>query len=135
MDAIAAELGPGLGVELVRDADGLDELGHHIAVKFTEDGTVTLLVLHGVDDIRVLVRDTGTGIAADSLDRIFEPYEQADDTVQRTHGGTGLGLAISRQLVREMGGDLTAQSTSGKGSTFVCCFPRSLVHIPDRMQA
>ena len=76
-----------------------------------------------------------TGIAADSLDRIFEPYEQADATVQKTHGGTGLGLAISRQLVREMGGDLRAQSTSGKGSTFVCAFPRSLVHVADRMQA
>jgi len=105
------------------------------AVKFTDAGTVTISVLHGIDDIRIVVKDTGLGIAKESLDRIFEPFEQADASVQHSHGGTGLGLAISRQLVREMGGELYAESTTGKGSTFVVAFPRSLVHLVDRLQA
>jgi signal transduction histidine kinase len=105
------------------------------AVKFTDDGTVTIAVLHGIDDIRVVVKDTGLGIAKESLDRIFEPFEQADASVQHTHGGTGLGLAISRQLVQEMGGELSAESTAGKGSTFVVAFPRSLAVHVNRMQA
>ncbi len=94
------------------------------AVKFTDGGTVTLSLLDGVDDVRMVVRDTGQGIAQQHLGRIFEPFQQADDTVQRTHGGTGLGLAISRRLVTEMGGDLSVDSEEGEGTTFTIAFPR-----------
>ncbi len=125
---------PTIALDALRTRQVLTNLMSN-AVKFTEAGTVTLSVLHGIDDIRVVVKDTGLGIAKESLDRIFEPFEQADATVQHSHGGTGLGLAISRQLVREMGGELYAESTTGMGSTFVVTFPRSLIHHVHRLQA
>ena len=94
------------------------------AVKFTDRGEVGL-TLHCVHNDRrharlaFAVRDTGIGIAADQVERIFEPFEQVGD-VQRRYGGTGLGLSISRQLVRMMGGDIRAESRAGRGSMF--CF-------------
>ena len=76
--------------------------------------------------VRVRVRDTGRGIPADQLERIFEPFVQIDR--HRTHEsqqGVGLGLAISRELARGMGGDLTVESTPGVGSTFTLTLPRA----------
>jgi len=70
------------------------------------------------DDVSIRVRDTGPGIPADMLDVIFEPFVQADMGLTREHGGTGLGLAISRQFARAMGGDVSALSVVGQGSTF-----------------
>ena len=69
------------------------------------------------------VEDTGSGIAAERLDAIFEPFVQADMTLTRQHGGSGLGLAISRRLARLMGGDLTVHSTEGLGSAFFFWLP------------
>jgi signal transduction histidine kinase len=97
------------------------------AVKFTDAGGRVSLACEtdavaGV--IRVRVTDTGRGIAADQLERIFEPFVQVDR--QRTHAsqqGVGLGLAISRELARGMAGDLTAQSALGVGSTFTLTLP------------
>lgn len=94
------------------------------AVKFTEAGEVVFRVT--VEDgktadlqqtIQFEVSDTGVGIAAEMLDKIFRPFEQAGD-VRRRAEGTGLGLAISRQLVQLMDSDLFVESTPGKGSTF-----------------
>ena len=75
--------------------------------------------------VRLHVRDTGDGIAADALERIFEPFVQADLRLTRPHAGVGLGLAISRDLARGMGGDLTAESTPDVGSTFTLTLPRA----------
>jgi signal transduction histidine kinase len=79
----------------------------------------------GVTDatVRIQVRDTGVGIPANQLGRVFEPFVQVDQGLTRTHEGTGLGLAISRDLARGMGGDLTAESTPGAGSTFTHTLP------------
>jgi len=91
------------------------------AVKFTSAGEVALTVgLSGGDDpsrLRFEVRDTGPGIAADQLERIFEPFEQADGQAHHP-GGTGLGLTISRRIVASMEGELTVHSAPGAGSLF-----------------
>jgi len=94
------------------------------AVKFTERGVVTVAVEGrpaetGALRIEVTVRDTGVGIPAEALRRIFEPFGQADMTVTRRFGGTGLGLSIARHLARLMGGDIEVDSIVGRGSTFV----------------
>ncbi|WP_374328608.1 CHASE domain-containing protein [Azonexus sp.] len=102
------------------------------AVKFTERGGVTISTVveaEGRDDItlRLSVEDTGIGIAADAVQRIFEPFEQADSSTTRRHGGTGLGLAICKRLVELMGGRITVESTPGVGSrfSFVLCFTKA----------
>ncbi len=93
------------------------------AVKFTEAGTVTLRVRVAPEEQdRVLVRfeveDSGVGIPAEALPRLFAAFEQADNSTTRKYGGTGLGLAITRRLAELMGGEVGVTSTPGVGSTF-----------------
>ena len=95
------------------------------AIKFTEPGGRVTLRCEVTDDhAAVTVHDTGRGIAADQLERVFEPFVQVDARLTRTKEGVGLGLAISRDLARGMGGDLTAQSEVGVGSVFRLVLPR-----------
>jgi signal transduction histidine kinase len=99
------------------------------AVKFTGPGGEVTLTCRpdrrrrGAPAVLVTVADTGRGIAADALERVFEPFVQVDTRLTRTEEGMGLGLAISRDLARGMGGDLTAESTLGTGSTFTLTLP------------
>ena len=96
------------------------------AVKFTEPGgTVSLSCDAGDGVVYIRVRDTGHGILAGQLARIFEPFVQVDARLTRTQEGVGLGLAISRDLARGMGGDLSVESEAGVGSTFTLTLPRS----------
>ena len=92
------------------------------AVKFTQSGEVRArLTSHGEGAFRRLryeIADTGIGIPAAVQPRLFERFQQADDSATRQFGGTGLGLAITRRLARLMGGDVGFVSTEGKGSTF-----------------
>jgi two-component system, sensor histidine kinase and response regulator len=93
------------------------------AVKFTDRGAVLLRIdlqeeKEGEIGLHFAVSDTGIGIAADALDRIFRPFVQADGSMTRKYGGTGLGLAISKELVGMMGGQIGVESELGKGSTF-----------------
>ena len=93
------------------------------AVKFTIEGEVVLgidLVEEddGAQAVKCWVRDTGVGIAADAIRRLFTPFSQADASTTRRFGGTGLGLVICRRLVEMMGGRVTVDSTPGKGSVF-----------------
>ncbi len=93
------------------------------AIKFTDSGFVELQagLETGGDQpaqIRWSVVDTGIGLDAEQLGRLFTPFMQADNSTARKFGGTGLGLSISRRLARMLGGDVTAASTRGAGSTF-----------------
>ena len=95
------------------------------AVKFTDrGGSVTLTCTDADGVVRAEVTDTGRGIAADQLERVFQPFVQIDAKLTRTSEGTGLGLAISRQLAQGMNGDLTVTSTLGAGSTFTLSLPK-----------
>jgi hypothetical protein len=73
--------------------------------------------------VALSVRDTGIGMAPESLSRVFDPFVQVEQPLTRTRGGTGLGLTISRRLARLMGGDLSVESTLGEGSTFTLWLP------------
>jgi len=94
------------------------------AVKFTDaGGHVRMACAAGDGTVRVSVIDTGRGIAEDQLARVFEPFVQVGRSFATADAGTGLGLAISRDLARGMGGDLTAESAPGVGSTFTLTLP------------
>lgn len=93
------------------------------AIKFTATGRVAVRVSQtpmgaDVKRLRLEVQDTGIGIEPEDIERLFAPFEQADNSTTRRFGGTGLGLAISRQLVHMMGGVLDVQSRPGQGSVF-----------------
>ncbi|MBK6647916.1 MAG: GAF domain-containing protein [Anaerolineales bacterium] len=93
------------------------------AAKFTAAGRITLKAAIENEMLIVAVSDTGIGITEEALGRIFEEFQQADTSTTRQYGGTGLGLTISRDLARLLGGDLTAASEYGKGSTFTLAVP------------
>jgi CheY-like chemotaxis protein len=94
------------------------------AAKFTHEGRILLSVQKQKEDhVKISVTDSGIGISEEALGRIFEEFQQADSSTTRQYGGTGLGLAISRNLARVLGGDLTAASKLGEGSTFTLTIP------------
>ncbi len=93
------------------------------AIKFTAQGRVTVRVEQRRSDTVIAVEDTGVGIPADRIERIFDAFAQADATVTRKFGGTGLGTTIARQLVELMGGRIVVHSKVGVGSRFE-------VHLP-----
>ncbi len=101
------------------------------ASKFTERGIVRVEAKRTPDEggrewVTMAVSDTGIGMTAEQMGRLFEDFTQADASTTRKYGGTGLGLAISRRLCRMMGGDITVASTPGQGSTFTIRLPADL---------
>jgi signal transduction histidine kinase len=96
------------------------------ACKFTERGAIRVSVSCRDHWIHFKVSDTGIGMTPAQLERIFDEFVQADSSTSRRYGGTGLGLAISRRLCRQMGGEITAESRSGVGSTFTIALPLEL---------
>jgi signal transduction histidine kinase len=90
------------------------------AVKFTEQGSVSVRTRYSSSDstLTVEISDTGIGIPAAAIDRVFQPFHQADSSVVRRHGGTGLGLSIVKRFAVLLGGDVTVTSQPGSGSTF-----------------
>jgi signal transduction histidine kinase/DNA-binding response OmpR family regulator len=140
VDEVAATIGPlaeenGNRLE-VRRGDGLGEMHSDLtkvrqalvnlaanAAKFTEAGTVRLTARREADEVVFEVSDTGIGIAPEHMDRLFQPFSQAESSTTRRFGGTGLGLVISRRFCQMLGGDITVQSEVGIGSIFTVRLP------------
>src|SRR5690606_29677975 len=109
-----ADLPSSLSFDAVRVQQCLSNLLSN-AIKFTKEGRVDILASAKALDggaclVEIRVRDTGPGMDAETLGRLFKPFAQADETIQRAHGGTGLGLSITRRLAELMGGSATAAS-------------------------
>jgi PAS domain S-box-containing protein len=119
---VACLIEPGAPAAIVGDSTRLRQVLVNLltnAVKFTEQGDVVLRVdSQGSDRLHFAVRDTGIGIPADRIDRLFRSFSQVDASTTRQYGGTGLGLAISKRLCEMMGGTMWAESEPGKGSAF-----------------
>jgi PAS domain S-box-containing protein len=95
------------------------------ASKFTERGSITLRVAREGAEVVVSVTDSGIGMTPEQLGRLFEAFSQAEVSTSKKYGGTGLGLAITRRFCQLMGGDVTAASEPGRGSTFTVRLPAS----------
>jgi signal transduction histidine kinase/DNA-binding response OmpR family regulator len=93
------------------------------AIKFTDIGEVRLSITRQGDLTLFQVADTGAGIDAETLSRLFHPFEQADNSITRKYGGSGLGLAISRSMAVLMGGNISVESTVNLGSQFTLSLP------------
>lgn len=96
------------------------------AVKYTEKGSITVSTKENDDVIQVTVRDTGMGIKAKDMDKVFGAFEQLDSTRDKKKGGSGLGLAISKQIVLAHEGKIWAESEEGKGSAFHFTIPKKI---------
>ena len=128
---LVCEIAPNVPNDLIGDSTRLRQVLLNLignAVKFTESGKVSLRVVLEPDTsvstmLRFTVSDTGIGIPADKLDRVFERFTQADTSTTRRFGGSGLGLTISKRLVELMGGRIWVESEVGEGSTFAFAVP------------
>jgi signal transduction histidine kinase len=98
------------------------------ANKFTEKGTITIDACHRQQNdrgwITLAVADTGIGMTAEQIGKLFQEFSQASSSTASKYGGTGLGLVISRRFCQMMGGDITVESELGRGSTFTIRLPR-----------
>jgi signal transduction histidine kinase len=93
------------------------------AIKFTDSGEVTIKVAPANGSYSVAVHDTGPGIDPANHEKLFEEFQQADNSITKAKGGTGLGLAISRRIIEMHGGRLWVDSSVGKGSIFTFEIP------------
>jgi signal transduction histidine kinase/ActR/RegA family two-component response regulator len=124
--AFDADLPAYLSFDTVRAQQCISNLVSN-AIKFTSEGRVEIFASArelegGARLVTIRVRDTGPGMDAETLSRLFQPFAQADETISRRHGGTGLGLSITRRLAELMGGAASAVSEPGRGSTFTISF-------------
>ena len=122
---LVVDIAPGLP-EVRGDRDRLLQVVINLisnAVKFTPDGTISVVAATDPEGVRVAVTDTGVGIAPEDQDKVFEPFGQATDGLTDKPRGTGLGLPICREIVERHGGHLWLESTPGHGSTFVFTLP------------
>ena len=100
------------------------------AFKFTFDGEIAVSLRRTGDHVELLVRDTGTGVPAEEMPRLFERFHRVENARGRTHEGSGIGLALVQELVRLHGGSIAAQSEEGLGTTFSATLPLGSAHLP-----
>lgn len=111
---------------VLADENRLQQILHNLignALKFTDQGGITVEAARQGDRITVTVADTGIGIPPDRREAIFASFEQVDGGAGRAHGGTGLGLAVTRSLVQAHGGEITVTDNPGGGSRFIFALP------------
>ncbi|MGH2351050.1 MAG: ATP-binding protein, partial [Chloroflexota bacterium] len=120
------------GVDLYLDREKFDKLLVNLlsnAVKFTKRGAIEVATEVVDGAFRLSVADTGIGIKDDQLPHIFDRFRQADGSVSREYAGTGIGLALAKETARLHGGDITAHSQYGRGSTFRVTIPLGKAHL------
>jgi PAS domain S-box-containing protein len=105
------------------------------AFKFTFDGEITVSLRQHGNAVALRVKDTGSGILAEEMPRLFERFHRVENARGRTHEGSGIGLALVQELVKLHGGSVTAESIIGKGTTFTVTVPLGSAHLPaDRIE-
>lgn len=129
---VESEIDPGVGIVTIDPGRFKQVLYNYLsnAIKFTPpDGRVVVrAAADGSDGFRVEVEDTGIGIAAEDLGRLFIEFQQLEPGAAKRHQGTGLGLALTKRLVEAQGGTVGVRSVPGKGSVFFATFPREASH-------
>jgi signal transduction histidine kinase/CheY-like chemotaxis protein len=105
------------------------------AIKFTESGSVRIVLEERGEDLLFSIVDTGVGISASSVDQLFNPFEQLDNSSNRSHEGTGLGLTISQHLAHLLGGDIEVTTEIGEGSSFTLLIPRECPENVERIDS
>jgi len=128
---IHCEIGPGVDT-VVLDQQKFRQVLYNLlsnAVKFTEDGGHADVLASGNEagELQVEVRDSGVGIKAEDLGRLFVEFQQLDSSIARRHPGTGLGLALTKKIVELQHGSIEVQSEPGRGSSFTVRFPNAIV--------
>jgi signal transduction histidine kinase len=118
---VASELPQGHGDERRLTQVLLNLVGN--AIKFTDSGKVSIKGSSASGSFTVAVRDTGPGISAADQAKLFQEFQQADNSITRKKGGTGLGLAISKRIIEMHGGRIWVESSPGNGSTFSFTVP------------
>lgn len=93
------------------------------AIKYSDEGNVSVITFRKDDFLQIIVQDTGIGIAPADMEKLFIPFSQLEASANRRSGGTGLGLTVSRYLMEQHGGQIKVESTLGKGSRFILEFP------------
>ena len=133
MEPLAADKKIAFKIDVARDMPGgygderrltqvlLNLVGN--AIKFTDAGEVVINAASGNGAFRVSVRDTGPGISEADQAKLFQEFQQADNSITKKKGGTGLGLAISKRIIEMHGGEISLQSAAGRGSTFSFTLP------------
>ena len=134
-------LAPDIPYELLGDKTHMKEIVNNLltnAIKYTEQGEIELSVKcinqNNISNLIISVRDTGKGIKAEDIDKLFTKFERLDAEINSTTEGTGLGLAITKALVEMMGGKINVQSTFGQGSLFVVQIPQKISVLVDPNQ-